>query len=1052
MVKRNLFFLCCLFFSQVLAAQQSGNEWENPRVYERNKEKPHVHFMLYSNAEDARKNDFSQSPLHQSLNGNWKFSIVKTVAERPKDFFKPGFDDSKWTTIKVPANWEIEGHDIPIYTNVKYPFPAKPPYIDQTYNPVGTYRRSFTVPAAWNGQEIMLNFGSISGYALVYVNGKEVGMTKAAKTPAEFNVTKFLKPGENQLAVQVIRWHDGSYLEDQDFWRLSGIERDVYLQALPKLTLWDYFIKADLDNSYKNGVFSTKVELRKFEGKASDKATVSVELFDKNNAKVFSQEKSLTAKGNANLKLDFNGTLDNVLPWSAEHPNLYDCIITLKDATGKTVGVTGHKVGFRKVELKNAQMLVNGVPVLMKGVNRHEHDDVTGHVPNRASMLKDIELMKLNNINAVRTSHYPNDPLWYKLCDEYGLYLVDEANIETHGMGAEWQGKFDKSKHPAYLPEWAPAHTDRIVRMLERDKNHASIIMWSMGNECGNGPVFYDAYKWIKNRDNSRLVMFEQAGENENTDIVGPMYPGIDSMIKYAKATDKYRPYIMCEYAHAMGNSVGNFQEYWDIINSSKHMQGGFIWDWVDQGLKTKDKNGNVFWAYGGDLGGDKLYHDENFNANGVVSANRTPHPGLHEVKKVYSNIQISSKDPLKGVITVENQFGFTNLNQYSFKWQLIKNGALQKEGDFAVELAQQQQKEVTLPLPALSAQNGEEYFLNVFAYTKSKSAFVPAGHEVARHQFSLSNNAYFTKAGDAAGKLKIKTKGNTLSFTAGEVAGEFDLKTGQLVSFGQNGQKAIVKFPEPYFWRAPTDNDFGNHMPEKLSVWREAHKNMKLVNVQAGKKQAQGQPIKVTYELTDQKIPYTIDYLIRNDGAVQVTAAIDMTGKDMPELPRFGMRLELPKEYDNLQYYGRGPWENYSDRNSASLVGLYSDKVENQFHELYIRPQESGNKTDVRWVELTNGSGSGISVEGLQPLNFTAINYTAEEIDPGTKKQNRHPVDLKKHDNVSLHIDLKQRGLGGDDSWGRLPHDPYRLLDKQYSYSYVLKPITKATSKLSQK
>ncbi|TXK36485.1 DUF4981 domain-containing protein [Pontibacter qinzhouensis] len=1051
MFKRILFALCCFCLPQLVAAQQPQNEWENPKVYERNKEKPHVHFMLYSNAEDARKDDFSKSPWHQSLNGNWKFSIVKTTAERPKDFYRPGFDDSKWTNIPVPSNWELEGHDIPIYTNVKYPFPAKPPYIDQTYNPVGTYRRSFTVPANWSGQEIMLNFGSISGYALVYVNGQEVGMTKAAKSPAEFNVTKFLKSGENQLAVQVIRWHDGSYLEDQDFWRLSGIERDVYLQALPKLTIWDYFIKADLDNSYKNGVFSTTVDLRKFTGKAADKATVSVELYDKSNTRVFSQEKSLSTIGTANLKLDFNGTINNVEPWSSEFPNLYDCVITLKDDKGKTVGVTGNKVGFRKVELKNAQMLVNGVPVLMKGVNRHEHDDVTGHVPNKASMLKDIELMKLNNVNAVRTSHYPNDPLWYKLCDEYGLYLVDEANIETHGMGAEWQGNFDKSKHPAYLPEWAPAHMDRIVRLLERDKNHASVIIWSMGNECGNGPVFYDAYKWIKKRDNSRLVMFEQAGENENTDIVGPMYPGIGSMKKYAEA-QKERPYIMCEYSHAMGNSNGNFQEYWDIINSSKHMQGGFIWDWVDQGLKTKDKNGKVFWAYGGDLGGENLQHDENFCANGVVSANRTPHPGLHEVKKVYSNIQISSKDPLKGVITVENQFGFTNLDQFNFKWQLFRNGALQKEGDFAVELAPQQQKEVKLPLPAISAQNGEEYFLSVFAYTKSKSTFVPAGHEVARQQFGLSDNTYFAKAGAAAGKLKIKTKGNTLSFTAGEVAGEFDTKTGQLVAFGQNGQKTITKFPEPYFWRAPTDNDFGNHMPEKLSVWRDAHKNMKLVSVQVGKKQAQGQPVKVTYELTEKKVPYTIEYLIQNDGAVQVTASIDMTGIDMPELPRFGMRLELPKDHDNLQYYGRGPWENYSDRKTSSFVGLYQDKVANQFHELYIRPQESGNKTDVRWVELTNGAGSGLLIEGLQPLNFTAINYTTEEIDPGTKKRNRHPVDLKEHDNISLHVDLKQRGLGGDDSWGRLPHEPYRLTDKQYSYSYLIRPVTKASSKLSQK
>ncbi|ALI98863.1 glycoside hydrolase family 2 TIM barrel-domain containing protein [Rufibacter tibetensis] len=1046
---RKLLTLCCFFLSQYVVARQAVNEWENPKVYERNKEKPHVGFMLYATAADARKNDYSTSPYHQSLNGTWKFSLVKSVAERPMEFYKLGFDDSKWSNITVPSNWELQGHDIPIYTNVKYPFPAKPPYIDQVYNPVGTYRRTFTVPAAWNGQEVMLNFGSISGYGRVFVNGQEVGMTKASKSTAEFNVTRFLKPGENQLAVQVIRWHDGSYLEDQDFWRLSGLERDVYLQALPKVTVWDFFLKPDLDDTYKNGLFSAEVDLRKFSGKTIEKATVLLELFDKNNAKAFSQEKSIATKGIGKLQLKFNGTLNNVLTWNAEHPNLYDCVITLKDANGKTIGVTGSKVGFRKVELKNSHMLVNGVPILIKGVNRHEHDDVHGRAVTKESMLKDIELMKLYNINAVRTSHYPNDPLWYKLCDEYGLYLVDEANIETHGMGAEWQGKFDKSKHPAYLPEWAPAHLDRIERLLERDKNHASVIIWSMGNECGNGPVFHDAYKWIKSRDNSRLVMFEQAGEDWNTDIVGPMYPGINSMKSYA-AAKKERPYIMCEYSHAMGNSNGNFQEYWDIINSSKHMQGGFIWDWVDQGIKTKNDKGEVFWAYGGDLGSGHLYNDENFCANGVVSANRTPKPGLNEVKKVYSGVQFSAKDAQKGIINVTNQYGFTNLNQYAFKWQLIKNGVVQKEGDFAVTAAPLQQKEVTLPLPAFTAQPGEEYFVNVFAYTKNASAFVPAGHEVARDQFAVNKDAYFTKL-TPEGKLKIKTKKDKLNFTSGSVSGEFDLKEGKLTSFSKNGQKTVEKFPEPYFWRAATDNDFGNNMPQKLAAWRNAHQELKLINVQVGKRLAQGQPIKVTYALTEKKIPYTVDYLIQNDGAVQVTASMDMTGIEMPELPRFGMRMQLDDKYENLQYYGRGPWENYSDRKASSLVGLYSDKVENQYYQLYIRPQESGNKTDVRWVELTNNAGNGIVVEGLQPINFTALNYTAEDIDEGPKKINRHPVDLKEQDFVSLHIDLKQRGLGGDDSWGRLPHDPYRLTEKKYTYSYLIRPITKETSKLSK-
>ncbi len=1051
MFKQSLLFLCCLFWTQLGLAQQTKNEWENPGVIERNKEESHVPFMLYTNVQDARKDDYSKSPYFKSLNGTWKFTLVNKPADKPTGFYRTDFDDSSWKTIPVPSNWEIEGYDLPIYTNVRYPFPARPPYVDNNYNPVGTYRRTFTVPEAWDGQQVMLNFGSISGYAQVYVNGREVGMSKVAKTAAEFDVTNYLKKGENQLAVQVTRWHDGSYLEDQDFWRLSGIERDVYLQALPKLTLWDYFIKADLDNSYKNGEFSASVNLRKFEGKAPEKATVLLELFDKDNSKVFAQEKSISAKTGKNNQLTYSGTVNNVRQWSAEHPNLYDLVITLKDNKGKTLAVTGDKVGFRKVEIKDAQLLVNGVPILIKGVNRHEHDDVKGHVPTRELMLKDIRLMKQFNINAVRTSHYPNDPEWYKLCDEYGLYLVDEANIETHGMGAEWQGRFDKSKHPAYLPEWAPAHLDRIQRMVERDKNRPSIIIWSMGNESGNGDVFHDAYKWIKERDKTRVVMFEQAGEDWNTDIVGPMYPGIESMKKYANAK-KERPYIMCEYSHAMGNSSGNFQEYWDIIRSSKHMQGGFIWDWVDQGLKTQDKDGNVFWAYGGDLGAGHLHNDENFLANGIVSADRMPHPAIYEVKKEYANIQFDAKDAGKGVITVKNEHSFTDLDQYNFKWELYRNGKLVKQENFAVALAPKQQKVVTLPLPALTADKGEEYFLNVYAYTKKASELVPAGHEVAREQFAVGDGRYFADAGVPSGKLKVKTRGNILRFTSGEVSGEFDLKEGKLVAYSHDGGKVLTKFPEPYFWRAPTDNDFGNKMPEKLGVWRDTHKKMQVKHVQAGKKQAAGQPVTVTYELTDKQIPYTVEYLIRNDGSIQVTAAIDMTGKEMPELPRFGMRMELPKAYDNVVYYGRGPWENYSDRNTAAFVGIYKDEVENLYHDRYIRPQESGNRTGVRWVQLTNDAGAGIVVEGEQPINFTALHHLAEDMDPGLKKNNMHPTDVKERDLVSLHIDLKQRGLGGDDSWGRLPHKPYLLLDKKYSYSYTIRPVSGNSSTVSQK
>ena len=680
----------------------------------------------------------------------------------------------------------------------------------------------------------------------------------------------------------------------------------------------------------------------------------------------------------------------------------------------------------------------------MHGVNRHELEPATGRVVTEAGMRKDLEVMKRFNINAVRTSHYPNDERWYRLCDEYGMYLVDEANIETHGYGAELQGRFDKAQHPAYRPEWAAAHRDRIERLVERDKNHASVIIWSMGNECGNGPVFHEAYTWLKQRDPSRPVMFEQAGEDVNTDIVSPMYPGMNSMKKYADATDKTRPYIMCEYSHAMGNSNGNFQEYWDLIRSKPHLQGGFIWDWVDQGLQAQTTDGRPFFAYGGDLGGFYLQNDENFCANGLVAADRTPHPGLYEVKKVYQDIRFSAAQPASGRVTVLNGFSFNDLDNYAFRWELLRNGTVAKSGSMAVgKLAAGQQKEVKLNLPTVKSEPGAEYVLNVFALTKTAAPLVPAGHEVAREQFVLTPAAtYFAAAPARASTLQVQREGDKLTFTAGNVRGEFDTKQGRLTDYRLRDQQVVESYPEPYFWRAPTDNDFGNNMPQKLGAWRTAHAARKVQAVTVGEQSAAGLPIKVSYLLTDIDAPYTVDYLIGPDGAVQVTAAIDLTGKDLPELPRFGMRMDLPRRFNRLHYYGRGPWENYQDRNSATFLGTYQGSVHGQFTRNYIRPQENGNHTDVRWVTLTNAAGLGLRVEGQQPLSFSALPFRTEDLDPGLTKKQQHPTDVKLRNSVTLHVDLKQRGVGGDNSWGALPHESYRLLDKKYSYSYTLRLV----------
>ncbi|HET8829112.1 MAG TPA: glycoside hydrolase family 2 TIM barrel-domain containing protein [Pelobium sp.] len=1033
--------LAIAFLSNVAVAQNkifTYKEWEDEQIVNINLEKPHATFTAYQTMADAIKDDMNASSSYKSLNGDWKFNHVDQPEQRPLNFYHTNFDDSKWKDIKVPGNWELNGFGIPIYTNIVYPFPKNPPFIDHAFNPVGTYRKDFTVPENWDGKETFIHFGSVTGAMYLYINGQEVGLSKASKTPVEFNITKYLKKGKNTLAAQVFRWHDGSYLEDQDFWRLTGIERDVYLFAKNDFSIADFSIKADLENTYKDGLLDVNVEYSSFRTGLNDNYKTSIQLLDVNNKVVLEQSKIIDV---ATKSSGFNAKIKSPSKWTAETPYLYTLVISLKDKSGKLIEATSSKVGFRKVEIKDAQLLVNGKRVLVHGVNRHEHDEVIGHVPNKEVIIKDMQLMKQNNINAIRLAHYPNDPIIYKLADEYGFYIVDEANVEIHGMGV-LPGKFDKSIHPAYLKSWAPSIQDRIERMFERDKNHPSVIIWSMGNECGNGQVFFDAYKWLKTKDKTRPVLFEQAMEESNTDIVSPMYPSISYMESYAADQTKTRPYIMCEYAHAMGNSSGNFQRYWDIIMSSKHMQGGFIWDWVDQGIKTTDANGKTFWAYGGDLGGLNLQNDENFCANGLVAANRTPHPGLYEVKKVYQDILFKNKDWKKGSITVQNLFSFKDLSGFNFKWDIIKNGAIFKSGTFNADVEAQQEKQVNIKLPFIDFNDGNEYLLNVYAHTKTATALVPANFELAREQFGYDAVNYFTKNNEASGELKIEKSGMFVNFTSGKITGSFNSKTGMLTKYAIDGKSVINAYPEPYFWRAPTDNDFGNKMQNISNIWRTAHLNKTVKQVDVGEKNNEGLPIKVVYQLTDIDATYTTNYTILNDGAIKIESSIDMSGKNLPELPRFGMRMRLPLTYNDLTYYGRGPWENYSDRNTASFLGLYQDKVENQFTANYIRPQENANRTDVRWITLKDNNGVGVQIKGMQPLSFSATNYLTENLDPGLTKKNQHPIDVPLAKAIVLNVDLKQRGVGGDNSWGALPHKQYRLLDSKYSYGYILKAI----------
>ncbi|GLB49501.1 glycoside hydrolase family 2 TIM barrel-domain containing protein [Neptunitalea lumnitzerae] len=1019
--------------TQGLIAQEQHNEWENPSILDRNKESGHSQFVVYDTEANAASGIYTNSKYYKSLNGTWKFTLDKNPESRTTDFYKTDLNDREWGTIPVPSNWELEGYDTPIYTNIVYPFPKNPPFIDGDYNPVGSYRKTFSIPENWEDKEVILHFGSISGYARVFINGVEAGMTKASKTPAEFDVTKLLKKGENLLAVQVFRWHDGSYLEDQDFWRLSGIERDVYLQALPKLTVWDYFIKSGLDDSYTNGELNATIDLRRFEDNKNKKGEVTFNLLDATGKTVYSETKSYDKK---TPSLNFNTTIKNVNQWSDETPYLYAYNIKWNGNKGANGVITG-KTGFRTIEIKNAQLLVNGHVAQVHGVDLHEHHETKGHVPDEATMRKDLELMKQYNINAIRMSHYPHANKLYELCDEYGFYVVDEANIETHAMGAALQSPFDKSVHPAYLPEWAPAHLDRIERMAERDKNHPSIILWSMGNECGNGQVFFDAYKWLKGFDNTRYVQFEQAGEEENTDVVCPMYPSIEYMKSYANDTNKKRPFIMCEFSHAMGNSNGNFQEYFDIIDNSPHMQGGFIWDWVDQGLLTEE-NGEKFYAYGGDLGGENLQNDENFCANGLVSANRAVHPGLYEVKQVYQNIKFKLNNKQ---LSVFNKYAYTNLNEFDFKAELLKNGIVIDTKTFNLEVVPGAKGTYTLPFNNMK--EDADYSVNVYAYTKNATDLVPAHHEQARAEFIITAEGYFNNVNNITAtkkNLHISKSKESLTFETETVMGTFDLVNGVLTSYNLKDKASfITNYPTPYFWRAPTDNDFGNGMPNKLEVWKNAHATPVIENVTVGKQNDSGLEIKVDMSLTGKEISYSVIYLIQNDGSIKITASLDKSGLELPELPRFGMRIELKGAYDNLAYYGRGPWENYSDRNQSSFLGVYESTVAEQFTWEYIRPQENGYKTDVRWISLSDNAGQSLIVKGMQPLGFSALNVSTESLDPGKKKDQRHTTDVHPEDKVYLHIDEKQRGVGGDNSWGAYPHKSYLLLDDTYTYSYII-------------
>jgi beta-galactosidase len=1018
-------------------SQSTPEDWENPGRPASGTEPPRASAIPFPDGAAALHLDPQASPRYLSLNGPWKFHWSARPADRPLEFWKPEADVGGWATTPVPSDWMFQGYDYPIYVNSAYEFARnpKPPFVPHDRNPVGSYRRTFTVPEGWAGLDVYLHFGAVKSFFYVWVNGEKLGFSKDSKTPAEWNVTRRLKPGENVVAAEVYRWSDGSYLECQDFWRLAGIERDVFLYAAPKVRIRDFEVRAGLDGAYRDGRLGVTAEIA---GRAATDAsigTVALTLIDPAGKKVLTAHKLAVADPDDSgpARVRFEANLASVRRWSAEIPDLYRLVLELRDAAGRPLEAVTAKIGFRTTEVKDGRLLVNGVPVLLKGVNRHEHDPDTGHVISEASMRRDIELMKASNINAVRTCHYPDDPRWYGLCDEYGLYLVDEADIESHGMG---YGPRSLAKDPA----WGPAHLDRVRRMVERDKNHPSVIIWSLGNEAGDGVNFEAAYAWLKERDPSRPVQYERAGLRPHTDIYCPMYASIEEMLEYVSERQS-RPLIQCEYVHSMGNSTGNLQDYWDAIEAHDQLQGGFIWDWVDQGFAAKTAAGEPFWTFGGDYGPSDVPSDGNFCCNGLVAPDRTPHPALAEVKKVYQYVKFLPADLAAGKIELRNRYAFIGLDGFDLDWELTADGRTMTTGTIErPAVPPGEAKVIRLRLPKFQPRAGVEYFLDLSLRTRQAGHGLPEGHIVAAEQLALPAGGPATSEAAEGPPLAIDDGARFIRVAGAGFAVVFDKATGGLSSFVSAGRELVASGIEPNFWRAPTDNDFGNGMPRRLAVWRQASLYRDLRSIAVRQDGPGVATVSAEYAFAGGAATEVLDYAVGGDASIVVTAKLAFReGSKLPELPRFGLRMAVPAAFDRVRWFGRGPFENYGDRKTAAFVGLHETTAREPIP--YVSPQEYGNRTDTRWVALRDADGWGLLVTGSPLFEFSAHPAWPEDLTLESRGA-KHPPEIEQRGFICLTLDAAQMGVGGDDSWGARVHPQYTLPAEARSFRLVLRPL----------
>ena len=1081
-------------------AQQPLPYWQDIQTVSVNKEPARTAFMTYENRTQALTQDYANSPYFLLLNGIWNFYYVDAYKNLPVGIEQPGANIA-WTDIKVPGNWEVQGHGTAIYTNHGYewkPRNPQPPQLPEA-NPVGVYQRDFEIPAHWNGRDIYLSLDGAKSGVYVYVNGKEVGYSEDSKNTAEFKLNKYLKEGKNSLVLKIFRWSTGSYLECQDFWRISGIERDVFLFSQPKNHIRDFQVVSTLDNTYKKGIFklATAVQTESLQNDLS----LTYELLD--------AQGNTVAKGtqkNDKINQIFEAEIPNVKTWTSEHPNLYQLLITLKEGN-KVTEVIPYKVGFRRFEIKEIEekaedgkpyvcFFVNGQPIKLKGVNIHEHNPETGHYVTEELMRKDFELMKQHNINTVRLCHYPQSNKFYELCNELGLYVYDEANIESHGMYYNLR----KGGTLGNNPEWLKPHMYRTINMYERNKNHPSIAIWSLGNEAGNGYNFYQTYLYLKNKETSALGMnrpvnYERALWEWNTDMYVPQYPDAKWLETIGKKGSD-RPVVPSEYSHAMGNSNGNISAQWEAIYKYPNLQGGYIWDWVDQGLRQKDENGREYWAYGGDFGVD-MPSDGNFLCNGIIAPDRTPHPAMTEVKYAYQNVGFESIDLASGKFLIKNRFYFTNLRKHQINYAVKANGKVIRKGKTFLDIEPQSSQEFNVNLAGLQAKTGTEYFVNFWVTTTEPEILIPTGHEIASEQFRLPIEPLAIAEHKASGKTNVTTEGDEVKVSSSKMQFVFNKKSGLVTSYKINGTEYFSGGfgIQPNFWRAPNDNDYGNGQPKREQIWKQSSKNFQVVDV-ITLSEGNNTILTANYLLTAGNL-YIVKYTIYPDGVVH--SDITFTSTEMEEgktevseatlmatfspgqeearraasklvVPRIGVRFRLPADMNQVEYFGRGPGENYVDRQAGSFVDLYRTTADAMYTNNYVRPQENGHRTDTRWVTLSRKNGKGLKIVADQTIGFNALrnsvedfdseetinrprqwnNFTPEEIASRTEEKAKnvlrrmtHVNDITPRNFVEVCIDMKQQGVAGFDSWGDRPLPEHSLpANQEYHWGFTLIPV----------